>query len=264
MQRSVPNSMNWTRRSIPKHHWPVSEAFHVQNCSCWSTFAAAKAADNSRRTNVRILTLLVIFSLFQNMYLAEPFYWYGKISDLHSVYGSFFFKNTLINYLKIIFWSYSLFLPWLPQISAPTVSTQLCVLFSVPWNVVGLWRAMPLEKANSSVSTAIVSRPWLGGTFAHTPSSHAGMLCALSLPKFYIGCHKLFEFIAVTAQLCPGTALNTDSLYSSTTSDSDHLSAPLQQHPWALAGGGVVQTSHLKQSTPQSLIIYAATRCELC
>lgn len=121
---------------------PEAPLTRVRSLSCAELqmlkhLCCCKAAGNSRRTNVRILMLLVIFSLFQNVYLAESFYWYEKVSGLHSVYGSFFFKNTLIKYLKIIFWSYSLFLPWLPQISAPTVSTQLCPFILSP----GMWLA---------------------------------------------------------------------------------------------------------------------------
>lgn len=101
MQPSVPNSMNWTCGSFPNHHWTVSEAFYVQNFRCWSTFAAAEAAGNSKRTNVHILTLLVIFIYFRTCTSLNHFNDFNEmVSDLHSVYVSFFFKNMLINSLK--------------------------------------------------------------------------------------------------------------------------------------------------------------------
>lgn len=65
-QCSPVSQTPWTGLgSFPKHHWTVSEVFHVQNFRWWSTCAAAESPGNSQRTNVHILTLLVIFIYFR-------------------------------------------------------------------------------------------------------------------------------------------------------------------------------------------------------
>lgn len=155
-QCSPVSQTPWTGLgSFPKHHWTVSEAFHVQNFRCWSTCAAAESPGNSKRTNVHILTLLVIFIYFRTCTSLNHFIdmkWcliFILCMDLSSL------KIRWLSLWKLMFSSYSPLCPQLPQISAPPYPPNSVSFFTAHQDVVDLWRTTALEKTNSSVSTGI-------------------------------------------------------------------------------------------------------------